>query len=55
MAHRVGVPPPAKSRLECWGFRLLQQGLAQYHAADNTDTKRVQPTVHEIEQVRVHN
>jgi hypothetical protein len=35
--------------------RLALRGLAQHHATDNADTKHVQPTVHEIEQVRVHN
>ena len=33
--------------------RLVPRGLAQHHAADNADTKDVQPTVHEIEQMRV--
>jgi hypothetical protein len=35
-------------------IRLPQRRLAQHHAANNADAEHVQPTVHEIEQVRVH-
>ena len=33
--------------------RLVLRGLAQHHAANNTDAEDVQPAVHEIEQMGV--
>ena len=35
------------------GSGLLLPGLAQHHAANNTDSKDVQPTMRKIEQMRV--
>ena len=33
--------------------RLVLRGLAQHHAANNTDAEDVQPAVHEVEQMGV--